>query len=68
MRRNIREVLDDFADYAKRGCPKIEAVTVAVTERYLRRRLELKKTDPLEYKGLRIKLKIRPVANSGESQ
>lgn len=48
--RHLRE----FADYRDAAKLPIEAATVAVTERYARRTLRLKKDQPLVYRGLNL--------------
>lgn len=44
--------LREFADYRDRAALTITAATVAVTEKYARKVLKLKKTEPLVYRGL----------------
>lgn len=48
-------VLREFADYRDKGRPDIDVATVAVTERYARRVLGVKKHEPLIYRGLRLR-------------
>lgn len=48
-------VLDKFADYRDISRPSIKEATVAVTETYARRRLKLKKYQPLVYRGLSLR-------------
>jgi hypothetical protein len=47
--------LREFADYRDAAKLPIEVATVAVTERYCRRTLRLKKRDPLAYRGLKLR-------------
>lgn len=48
-------VLRKFADYRDISRPSIRTATVCVTESYARRKLGLKKGDPLIYRGLQLK-------------
>lgn len=48
-------VLKRFADYRDVSRPSIKEATVCVTEEYCRRKLRLKKGDPLVYRGLTLK-------------
>lgn len=52
MAKNFVEALNHFADYRDTAKPSISHATVDVTEKYARRRLKLKKKDPLVYRGL----------------
>lgn len=45
------DALNEFADYRDTGRPSITEATIAVTEKTARRRLRLKKGDPLVYRG-----------------
>jgi hypothetical protein len=45
-------VLDKFATYRDSARPSINRATVAVTERYARKKLGIKKDEPLIYRGL----------------
>lgn len=47
--------LNDFAEWRAKCRPSISVATIAVTERYARRKLRLRKRQPLEYKGLTLK-------------
>jgi hypothetical protein len=49
------KILNDFARYREVSRPSITTATIAVTERYARRVLRLKKADPLVYRGLELK-------------
>lgn len=49
------KVLREFADYRDSARPQIDTATVAVTERYARRVLRVKKDQPLIYRGLTLK-------------
>lgn len=48
-------VLAKFADYRDISRPSITEATVAVTEQYARRKLRLKKDEPLVYRGLQLR-------------
>lgn len=48
-------VLRKFADYRDISRPSIREATICVTETYARRKLGLKKDDPLVYRGLQLK-------------
>jgi hypothetical protein len=48
-------VLNDFAEWREMCRPSIGVATVAVTERYARRKLRIRKSEPLEYRGLTLK-------------
>jgi len=48
----FKEVLDQFATYRETARPSIDKATVSVTEAYCRRKLRLRKKDPLVYRGL----------------
>jgi hypothetical protein len=48
-------VLDSFADYRDISRPSLTEATIAVTERYARRQLQLKKKDALVYRGLQLR-------------
>lgn len=52
MAKNFIEALKHFADYRDISAPSVSHATVDVTEQYARRRLKLKKKDPLVYRGL----------------
>lgn len=52
MAKNFVEALNHFADYRDISAPSVNHATVDVTEKYARRRLKLKKKDPLVYRGL----------------
>jgi hypothetical protein len=47
--------LRKFADYRDVSRPSISEATVCVTEQYARRKLRIKKDQPLVYRGLRLK-------------
>lgn len=49
------EVLNKFADYRDHARPAISQATVAVTEKYARKKLGIKKDAPLEYRGLSLR-------------
>jgi hypothetical protein len=57
MRENIKSKLDRFADYLEAGKLTYRSVTVRMDERYLRRRLGLKRPAPLIYRGIAIRVK-----------
>lgn len=44
--------LDNFVEYIKTAKPDISHATVDVTERYARKKLKVKKKDPIVYRGL----------------
>ena len=46
--------LNEVLAWRVKGCRKVEHVTLAVTEKTVRRKLRLKKAEPLQYKGLSI--------------
>lgn len=52
MSKNFIEALNKFADYRDVTAPHITTATIDVTEKYVRRKLRLKKKDPLVYRGL----------------
>ena len=47
--------LERFADYRDRAQLAIDSAAVAVTEKYARRVLKVKKPEPLVYRGLRLR-------------
>lgn len=49
------EVLRKFADYRDHARPSINKATVAVTEKYARKKLGIKKDEPLTYRGLTLR-------------
>lgn len=49
---DFKTKLDLFVDWRNTFGPSITTVTLAVTERYCRRKLKLKKGGPLQYAGL----------------
>lgn len=49
------EVLKKFADYRDHARPSINQATVAVTEKYARKRLGIAKDAPLIYRGLSLR-------------
>jgi hypothetical protein len=49
------KLLREFADYRDKGRPSIDTATVAVTEKYARKVLGVKKDEPLVYRGLRLR-------------
>jgi hypothetical protein len=55
MSRNFKQVLDGYIDWLDQFKPTIESATIAVTERYARRRLYIKRKEPLVYRGLQLK-------------
>jgi hypothetical protein len=48
-------VLESFAEWREKNRPGIAIATVAVTERYARRKLRIRKREPLQYRGLTLK-------------
>ena len=48
-------VLNHFCDYAAAAQAPIETAAIPVTERYARRKLRLKRADPLVYRGLALR-------------
>jgi hypothetical protein len=52
---NVKDVLDRFADWREKNRPSIVTATVAARETTVRRRLRLKKKDPLVYRRLKIR-------------
>ena len=48
-------VLKRFAAYRDISRPSITVATVCVTEQYARRKLRLRKDEPLVYRGLRLR-------------
>lgn len=53
--RGFMADLNKFADWCRVNKPAISEAVVAVTERYCRYRLNLKKDDELIYRGLKLK-------------
>jgi hypothetical protein len=51
---NFKEKLDQFADYRDVSRPSINSATIDVTEKYARRKLKVKKGEPIVYRGLRL--------------
>lgn len=47
--------LEKLADHIAIACPTVTTVTCAVTERYARRQLKIKRKFPLVYRGLTLK-------------
>lgn len=67
MRQPVNVMVDRFADWRDQNRPSINSLKVNVTERYLRRRLGLKKDDPLIYRGLELKAKCHtPTRGTGQ--
>lgn len=56
-------VLKKFADYRDHARPSINQATVAVTEKYARKKLGIKKDEPLVYRGLSLRRKDTVMAN-----
>lgn len=52
---NVVTALDRLASFRDISRPSLETATVEVTEKYARKRLKLKKDDPLIYKGLKLR-------------
>jgi len=48
-------VLEKFADYRDRACLDITQATVAVTEKYARKKLGIEKDLPLTYRGMTLR-------------
>lgn len=48
-------VLKRFASWRDLNRPSIAEATVAVSEQYARRKLRIKRDQPLEYRGLRLR-------------
>lgn len=48
-------VLEKFADYRDHARPSVNQAVVAVTEKYARKRLGIKKDAPLVYRGLTLR-------------
>lgn len=48
-------VLNKFAEYRDISRPSVKEATVAVTERYARKKLGIKKDEPLMYRGLSLR-------------
>lgn len=48
-------VLKKFADYRDSARPSINQATIAVTEKYARKKLGIKKDEPLTYRGLKLR-------------
>lgn len=55
MNTGFVRVLTQFAQWRDSNRRSIKTATVAVTEPYARRVLGVKKNEPLEFKGLRLK-------------
>jgi hypothetical protein len=47
--------LRDFADYAEKSGRTVRTAAISVTERYARRVLRLKKSAPLEFRGIALR-------------
>lgn len=52
MANGFLHTLNRFADYRDISRPSIHKATIAVTERYARRVLKLRKREPMVYRGL----------------
>jgi len=54
MSKGFMAQLNEVLAWRVKGCRKVEHVTLAVTEKTVRRRLFIKKSEPLQYKGIAI--------------